>query len=333
MKTMKRMMRTLMVCAVAVAAPLAASAQTPGQAQAKDYPNKPVRLIVPFPPGGAVDLLGRLVAERLQTVHGYTVVVDNRPGASGHLGAELASRAPADGYTIVGGTIGIHAAYSIYSKLNYDPAKDLQPIMVLAENSNVVSVPANSPFKTIGDLLAAAKAQPGKVNFGSAGPGSSIYMVTALFEQKAGVKMNHVPYKGSGPALVDLMSGQIDVMFENLGSGMPHYRSGKLRPIAVTGAKRDPQLPDVPTIAESGVKGYEAGSWFTLAAPAGVPAEIIEKIGRDVRTALHTPEAAAKFQAMGVNKIANTPAEARAYFASETEKWTKVIKAAGVKLD
>jgi len=321
----KHFIRTLAVCALAFATPLGASAQ--------DYPNKPVRLIVPFPPGGIVDLLGRLVAERLQAVHGYTVVVDNRPGASGHVGAELASRAPADGYTIVGGTIGIHAAHSIYSKLNYDPSKDLQPIMVLAENPNVVSVPANSPFKTFGDFLAAAKAQPGKLNFGSAGPGSSIYMVTALFEQEAGVKMNHVPYKGSGPALVDLISGQIDVMFENIGSGMPHYRSGKLRPIAVTGARRDSQLPDVPTIGESGVKGYEAGSWFTLAAPVGVPTEIIEKIGRDVRSALDTPEAVEKLGSMGVNKVANTPAEARAYFAAETEKWTRVIKAAGVKLD
>jgi tripartite-type tricarboxylate transporter receptor subunit TctC len=323
MKSMTNILRALAVCALVAAAPVSA----------QKFPEKPVRLIVPFPPGGAVDLLGRLVAERLQAVHGYTVIVDNRPGASGHVGAELASRAPADGYTIVGGTIGIHAAYSIYSKLNYDPATSLQPIMVLAENPNVVSVPANSPFKTFGDFLAAARAQPGKLNFGSAGPGSSIYMVTALFEQEAGVKMNHVAYKGSGPALIDLISGQIDVMFENLGSGMPHYRSGKLRPIAVTGAKRDPQLPDVPTIDESGVKGYAAGSWFTLAAPAGVPAEIIEKIGADVRSALDTPEAAEKFKSMGVNKVANTPAEAKAYFASETDKWTKVIKAAGVKLD
>lgn len=323
MKSMTNILRALAVCALVAAAPVSA----------QQFPEKPVRLIVPFPPGGAVDLLGRLVAERLQAVHGYTVIVDNRPGASGHVGAELASRAPADGYTIVGGTIGIHAAYSIYSKLNYDPATSLQPIMVLAENPNVVSVPANSPFKTFGDFLAAARAQPGKLNFGSAGPGSSIYMVTALFEQEAGVKMNHVAYKGSGPALIDLISGQIDVMFENLGSGMPHYRSGKLRPIAVTGASRDPQLPDVPTIDESGVKGYAAGSWFTLAAPAGVPAEIIEKIGADVRSALDTPEAAEKFKAMGVNKVANTPAEAKAYFTSETEKWTKVIKAAGVKLD
>jgi len=325
MKSIKSVLRALAVSAMVAVAPAAASAQ--------DYPNKPVRLIVPFSPGGAVDLLGRLVAERLQAVHGYTVVVDNRPGASGHVGAELASRAPADGYTIVGGTIGIHAAYSIYSKLNYDPAKDLQPIMVLAENPNVVSVPANSPFKTFGDFLAAAKAQPGKLNFGSAGPGSSIFMVTALFEQQTGVKMNHVAYKGSGPALVDLMSGQIDVMFENIGSGMPHYRSGKLRPLAVTGLKRDPQLPDVPTVDESGVKGYSAGSWFTLAAPAGVPAEIIEKIGADVRSALATPEAMEKFRSMGMTKVANTPAEARAFFASETEKWTRVIKAAGVKLD
>ena len=333
MKTMPRLACSTLwstlwgLTASAVLAVLPASA-----AAQQAYPEKPVRLVVPFPPSGITDLLGRLVAERLQQVHGYKVVVDNRPGASGHVGAELVARAQPDGYTLVVGTIGIHAASSIYEKLNYDPTRDLEPIMILAENPNVVAVPANSPFRTFGDFLAAAKAEPGKLDYASAGPGSSIFMVTALFEQEAGVRMTHVPYKGSGPALVDLIGGQIDVMFENIGSGMPHFQSGKLRPLAVTSRQRDPQLPDVPTIDESGVKGYAAGSWFTLAAPAGTPSDLIERIGSDVRSALATPEATEKLKAMGVNKVAGTPAEARAYFASETEKWSKVIAAAGVKL-
>lgn len=308
---------------------LVALAAAPAWAQ--DYPAKPVRLIVPFPQGGVTDLLGRLVAERMKDA-GYTMIVDNRPGASGHVGAELAARAPGDGYTLMAGTIGIHAAYMIYDKLNYDPATELKPVMVLGDAPNVLVVPANSPFRTFGDFLAAAKAQPGKLNYGSAGPGSSIFMVTALFEQATGVRMNHVPYKGSGPALVDLIGGQIDLMFENLGSGLPHIRSGKLRALAVTGQKRDARLPDVPTVDESGVTGFAAGSWFTLAAPASMPDTLIEKVNADVRRVLSTPEALAKFDAMGVVKVADTPAEAAQFFAAERAKWSKVIETAGIKL-
>jgi len=290
-------------------------------------------LIVPFPPGGASDILGRLIAERLGTEYKQTVVVENRPGASGHVGAQQVAKSAGDGYTLLSGTIGIHAAYASYRKLGYDPATELQPIMVLGESPNIVAVPAASPYKTFGDFLADAKANPGKINYGSAGPGSSIHMVTALFEVASGARLTHIPYKGSGPALVDLIGGQIQVMFENFSSGMPHVRSGKLRVLAVTGAKRDPKLPDVPTIAEAGVPGYAGTSWFTLAAPSSMPRELVEKVNRDAQRVMATPEAAARLDALGVTFTPNTPAEAAAFLKSETVKWNRVIEAANIRLD
>jgi len=312
---------------------LAAALCIAGAAAAQDYPNRPIRLVVPFPPGGASDILGRVVSERLGPIYGQNIVVENRPGASGHVGAQLVAKAPGDGYTLMIGTIGIHAAYASYRKLAYDPAAELQPILVLGESPNIVLVPAASPYRTFGDFLADAKANPGKINYASAGPGSSVHMVTALFEVNSGARMTHVAYKGSGPALIDVIGGQVQVMFDNLSSGLPHARSGKLRALAVTGAKRDPKLPEVPTIAEAGLPGYSASSWFTLAAPRSMPAAMVEKVNKDVRRALAAPEAAARFDALGIIFTPNTPAEAAAFFKSETVKWNRVIEAANLKLD
>ncbi|MDP3084739.1 MAG: tripartite tricarboxylate transporter substrate binding protein [Rubrivivax sp.] len=309
----------------------AALAWQPAFAQA--FPNKPIRLVVPFAPAGIADILGRLLAEPLSQAYGQQVIVDNKPGASGHIGAQQTAQAAADGYTLVVGTIGIHAAHASYKKLSYSPANDLRPVTILAEAANVVLVPAASPYKTFADLLADARANPGKLAYGSAGPGSSIHMVTALFELMSGVRLNHVPYKGSGPALIDLIGGQIGVMFENIGSGMVHIQSGKLRALAVTGPAREPTLPDVPTLAEAGVPGYAATSWWTLAAPRGVPTALVEKIQQDVKRALSTPAAQARFDASGVRSVLNTPAEAASFFASETIKWNKVIEAAKLQLD
>jgi tripartite-type tricarboxylate transporter receptor subunit TctC len=300
---------------------------------AQDYPARPIRLVVPFPPGGATDILGRLMAERLGAEYKQSIVVENRPGASGHVGAQQVAKAPGDGYTLLAGTIGIHAAYASYRKLGYDPAAELQPIMVLGESPNIVAVPAISPYRTFADFLGDAKANPGKINYGSAGPGSSIHMVTALFEIASGARLTHVAYKGSGPALVDLIGGQIQVMFENFSSGMPHVRGGRLRVLAVTSAKRDPKLPEVPTIAEAGVPGYSGTSWFTLAAPRSVPPELVEKINRDAHRVWATPEAAARLDALGVTFTPNIPAEAAAFFKSETAKWNRVIEAANIRLD
>ena len=304
-----------------------------GTAAAQDYPNRPIRLVVPFPPAGVTDILGRFVAEKLGAQLRQSIVVENRPGASGHVGAQQVAKSPGDGYTLLGGTIGIHAAYASYRKLSYDPAAELQPVIVLGEAPNVVAVPANSPYRTFGDFLADAKANPGKINYGSAGPGSSTHMVTALFELSSGTKLVHVPYKGSGPALVDLIGGQIHLMFENFSSSIGHVRSGKLRALAVTTAKRDPKLPEVPTIAESGVPGYHATSWFTLAAPRSVPADLIERLNRETQRALATPEAAAQLDALGIAYAPNSPADAAAFFRSETAKWNRVIEAANVRLD
>jgi tripartite-type tricarboxylate transporter receptor subunit TctC len=302
-------------------------------AMAQDYPNKSIRLVVPFAPAGATDILGRIVSERLAPVYGQSVIVDNKPGASGHLGAQIVAKAPGDGYTLLVGTIGIHAAHASYRKLNYNPATELQPVMILGEAPNLVLVPANSPYKTFADFLADAKANPGKINYASAGPGSSVHMVTALFELASGVKLNHVPYKGSGPALIDLIGGQVQVMFDNMSSGMPHVQGGKLRALAVTGPRRDPRFPNVPTIAEAGVPGYSGTSWFTLAAPASMPPALVDKLNKDVQRVLASPEVVARYDKLGINYSPNTPAEAAAFFKSETVKWNRVIEAANLQLD
>ncbi len=330
---MKRrsLVRAAPLAALAGLGPLNPLAWATASAQA--FPSRPVRVVVPFAPAGIADILGRLIADPLGQLWGQSVVVENKAGASGHIGAQDVARAQPDGHTIMVGTIGIHAAHASYRKLAYKPAEDLRPVTILAEAANVVAVPANSPYKTFADFLADAKANPGKVTYGTAGPGSSIHMVTALFELMAGVRMTHVPYKGSGPALVDLIGGQIAVMFENIGSGMVHLRSGKLRALAVTGPQREPTLPDVPTIAEAGVPGYSGTSWWTVGAPAGTPNAVVEKLQQDIRRVTATPEARAKFEQLGVRPVINTPAEAAAFFASETIKWNKVIEAAKLQLD
>ena len=310
---------------------LAALAWRPAAAQA--FPARPVRLVVPFAPAGIADILGRILAEPLAQAWGQQVIVENKAGASGHIGAQQVAQAPGDGYTLVVGTIGIHAAYASYRKLAYNPATELQPVTILAEAANVVLVPAAAPYRSFADFLADARANPGKIAYGSAGPGSSVHMVTALFELMSGARLNHVPYKGSGPALVDLIGGQIGVMFENIGSGMTHIQSGKLRALAVTGAKREATQPDVPTVAEAGVPGYAATSWWTVAAPRGVPAALVEKIQQGIRRVVSTPAATARLDSLGVRGVANTPAEAAAFFASETIKWNRVIEAAKLQLD
>jgi len=304
-----------------------------GGAVAQDYPNKPIRLVAPFAPGGAVDILARIIGERLSTQYGHNVIVDNKPGASGHLGAQIVAKAPGDGYTLMVGTIGIHAAYKSYSKLTYDPATELRPVLIIGESPNVALVPANSKYKTFADFLADARANAAKINYASAGAGSSVHMVTELFQLAIGQRMGHVPYKGSGPALIDLISGQVDVMFDNMSSGMPHVQSGKLRVLAVTGSKRDPRLPEVPTIAEAGVPGYSGTSWFSLAAPASMPAALVARLNQDVQKVLASPEVVARYDKLGMNYTPNSPAEAAAFFKSETEKWTRVIEAAKIQLD
>ncbi len=304
-----------------------------GIAQAQDYPLRPIKLVVPNPPGGMTDLLGRIVSERLGSLYGQPIVVENKAGASGHIGAQQVAKSPADGYTLLLGTIGIHAAHASYRKLGYDPAVDLVPVTVLAESPNVVLVPAASPLRNFGELLARAKADPSSLNYATAGPGSSVHMVTALFETVSGAKVNYVPYKGSGPAMVDLIGGQVQVMFENLPTAIPHIQSGKVRALAITGDKRDPRLPEVPTIAEAGLPGYAALSWFTVAAPRGTPPAVIDKLARDLTRVLSVPEVMARLDTMGVSLVVDTPAHAKQFFQTETSKWSRVIQATKLQLD
>jgi tripartite-type tricarboxylate transporter receptor subunit TctC len=330
------MKRRALLGASAASAAFAASvagATWPTLSWAQAFPSKPVRIVVPLAPAGIADILGRMLADPLAQAWGQPVVVENKAGASGHIGAQEVARAAPDGHTLLVGTIGIHAAHKSYSKLTYKPTEDLRPVTILAEAANVVLVPANSPYKNFGELIADARANPNNLSYGSAGPGSSIHIVTALFELMANVRMTHVPYKGSGPALVDLIGGQIQVMFENIGSGMVHIKSGKLRALAVTGAKREATLPDVPTIAESGIAGYAATSWWTVAAPRGTPNAVVEKIAQDIQRVVATPQAAARLESLGVQAVANAPADAAAFFASETVKWNRVIDAAKLRLD
>jgi tripartite-type tricarboxylate transporter receptor subunit TctC len=297
-----------------------------------DFPSKPIRLVVPFPPGGATDVLGRIAARRLGDFYGKPVVVENKPGASGHVGAAEVARSAPDGHTLVAGTIGIHAAHRMYKKLTYNPAADLQPVTILAEQPNLLIVHPGVAANSIGELVALARARPGTLNYASAGPGSSIHMVTELFILATGVKLTHVPYKGSGPALNDLMGGQIQLIFENFPTGLPLVRGNRVRALAVTGAQREAVLPEVPTVAETVAPGFAATSWFTLAAPRGVPTSLVEKIQSDLKRALSAPEVGEELRAQGIGLVLNTPADAARFIASETDKWNRVIDAAKIEV-
>ncbi len=300
-------------------------------AYAQGYPEKPIRLVVPFTPAGSTTLLARIISDHLSPKYGQQILVENKPGAGAHLGAEFVARAPADGYTLLFGTIGIHAAHAIYPKLNYDPAKDLQPVLILVELPLVLVVNPNSPAKNVRDFIAMAKAKPGEINFSSAGSGSSTHLTGELFALMAEVKMTHIPYKGSAPAMQDVMGNQVHAMFEQLPTVLPQIQGGRLKPLGVTSKARLTQLPDVPTIAEAGVPGYESTSWFTIAAPAKTPAAIIQKLNADLNSMLKAPEIQARLAGLGMTAVGGSVEYAARHYASETEKWTKVIRTAGLK--
>jgi tripartite-type tricarboxylate transporter receptor subunit TctC len=303
-------------------------------AWAQDYPTKPIRIVVPFPPGGATDLLARAVAQRLTEKWGQAVIVDNRPGAGGNIGSELVAKAAPDGYTLEMGTVGTHAINaSLYAKMPYDHVKDFVPIVLVAAVPNVLVVNPSLPVKSVQELIAYAKANPGKLNFASSGNGTSIHLSGELFKVMAGVQMTHVPYKGSAPALQDLIAGQVQLMFDNLPPSLPQIKAGKLRALAVTTAKRSPALPDLPTIAESGLPGFESSSWFGLLAPAGTPQPIVAKLNAEVNAWLATPEAKEKLLASGANPAGGSPEDFAKHIAAETAKWQKVVKESGAKID
>jgi tripartite-type tricarboxylate transporter receptor subunit TctC len=301
---------------------------------AQNFPTKPIRLVVPFPAAGTTDILAREVAQRLSVLWGQSVVVDNRPGAGGNIGSDLVAKSAPDGYTLLMGTVGTHAINpSLYSKMPYDHVKDFVPIVLVAGVPNVLEVTPSLPVNSVADLIKLAREKPGQLNFASSGSGTSIHLSGELFKAMAGVDMTHVPYKGSAPAITDLMGGQVQLMFDNLPSSLQQIKAGKLHAIAVTSAQRAPALPNVPTIAESGLPGFEASSWFGILAPAGTPPAIVARINADVNQWLQTAEAKDKLLAQGAVAAGGTPADFAAHIRTETEKWAKVVKISGAKVD
>jgi tripartite-type tricarboxylate transporter receptor subunit TctC len=299
-------------------------------AQAQAYPDRPVRLIVPFSPGGTSDLLGRVVATGLSEALGTNVVVDNRDGAGGTLGAALGAKSSPDGYTLLLSHIGLAVNETLYTRKSYDALKDLAAISRLGETPCGVVVRNGLPVKTMRDLVALAKQQPGKITASSAGVGSAAHLALALLENQADVKFTHVPFKGGGPSMIAIVAGQLDFSIPAYPTAVPHIASGKLRLVAVTGAKREPSIPEVPTVAESGVPGYEFGIWFALYAPAGTPQPIITKLNQAVVKILAVPETRQRLARTGVNAETSTPAELGQYLRSEVAKWAKIAKAAGI---
>ena len=303
-------------------------------AQATAYPTKPIRLVVPFPAGGATDILAREVAKHLTDTWGQSVVVDNRPGAGGNIGSELVAKAAPDGYTLEMGTVGTHAINaSLYSKMPYDHVKDFVPVILVAGVPNVLEVNPAVPVNSVQELIAYAKANPGKLNFASSGSGTSIHLSGELFKVMAGVQMTHVPYKGSAPALQDLIGGQVQLMFDNLPPSLPQIKAGKLRALAVTSATRAPALPDTPTVAEAGLPGFEASSWFGVLAPAGTPPDIVNKLNAEIAKWLTSPGAKEKLASVGANIAGGTPEDFARHIQAETAKWAKVVKESGAKVD
>ena len=298
------------------------------------FPSKPLIIIVPFTPGGTTDILARIVGQGLSTEFGQSVVIENRAGAGGNIGAQVAAKAAPDGYTLFMGTVGTQAINaSLYKKMPFDPIKDFAPLTRVANVPNLLVANPAQPFKSVAELIAYAKANPGKVNFASSGNGTSIHLSGELFKTMAKVQMVHVPYKGSAPALTDLLGNQVGIMFDNLPSVIPHVRSGKLRPLAITTAKRSPELPDVPTIAESGLPGYEATSWFGLLAPAGTPAPVISKLNAAIVKVLAQADVRKRISDQGAEVYSETPEQFAAFIQAEGIKWGKVVRDSGASLD
>ncbi|MFJ5382017.1 Bug family tripartite tricarboxylate transporter substrate binding protein [Cupriavidus sp. CER94] len=305
-----------------------------GAQGADHYPSKPITYVVPFAAGGTTDLLGRLIGQRLSQVLGQSVVVENRAGAGGNIGSDYVAKAPADGYTLLGGTISSHAInVSLYPKMPYDPVKNFQPIALIGTLPNVLVVNANSPWKSVQDVIAAAKAKPGTVNFGSSGNGTSQHLAAELFANMAGLRMTHVPYKGSSQAVQALLGNQVDLVFENSVAAMPMIQSGKFRALATTGAKRAAELPDVPTMAESGLNGYEIVSWQAIFAPAGTPRPIVDKLSTEIGKIIRQPDVRARLASMGVEPSGAGPTELGNFQKSEVAKWANLIKVANIHLE
>jgi tripartite-type tricarboxylate transporter receptor subunit TctC len=293
-----------------------------------------VKIIVPFAAGGPADIYARAIGQKLQEALGQPFVVDDRPGAGSVIGTDAAAKSAPDGYTLLMGTVGTHAINpSLYAKMPYDHVRDFAPVILVAGVPNVLVVHPSVPANTVAELIAFGKANPGKLNFASSGSGTSIHLAGELFRVQTGIQMTHVPYKGSAPAIQDLLGGQVQLMFDNLPSALPQIKAGKLRALGVTSATRAAALPDVPTIAESGLPGFEASSWFGLLAPAGTPRDVVAKLDAEVAKWLASQDARDKLLAQGAIAAGGSPEDFSAHIAAETAKWAKVVKESGAKVD
>jgi tripartite-type tricarboxylate transporter receptor subunit TctC len=311
---------------------LAAGLAVAGASWAQAYPTKPIRFIAPFAAGGALDTLTRTIAARMQESWGQPVVVENRTGAGGNIGADLVAKAAPDGYTLVMGTIATHAInVSLYEKMPYDAVKDFAPVTIAASINNSLSVHPSVPAKNVAELIAYAKTNAGRLTFGSAGSGTSQHLAGELFKTMTGVDMVHIPYKGGAPAMVDLLAGQISMTFGDIPTALPHIRAGKLRSLAVTGAKRSPLLPDVPTIAEQGLAGFDVTAWFGVFTTAGTPRPVVNQLNAEIVRILNLPDVREKLIGIGMEPVTNSPDEFAAYVQSEIAKWARVVKASGAK--
>jgi len=295
------------------------------------YPNKSVRFVVPFAPGGGTDIIGRIVAQGLNETLGQPVVVDNRGGAGSTLGTEIAAKSPADGYTLLFGNISLAFNATLYTKLRYDTLRDLAPVTLAAVQPNIMVIHPAIPARSLKEFIELARANPGKFNYASAGTGSGTHLAAELLKLLTRIDIVHVPYKGTGPALTDLLGGQVNMMVSTFASALPHVKSGRMRALAVTTAKRSPATPDVPTLIEGGVAGYDYSTWYGLLAPAGTPRTVIDTLNAATHKVLRRDDIRQRLEQQGVDPIMNSPAEFAAYLRSETEKWGKVVKATGAK--
>jgi tripartite-type tricarboxylate transporter receptor subunit TctC len=312
---------------------LAAALLLAGAASAQTYPAKPVRFIIPFPPGGPTDILGRVVATQLSEAWSVQIVPDNRGGAGGNLGTELCAKAPADGYTACMLSIAQTISPSIYPKLGFDPNRDFAHVTLLATLPSLLVVHPSLPVRNVKELVALARAKPGALNYASGGAGTSTHLMMELFKLHSGVKIVHVPYKGTGPALIDQVAGIIEVAFSTVIAAQPFTQAGRLRPIAISTSERFPRLPDLPTVAESGVKGFDGGSWQGYIMPAGTPRDIVNRVNRDLVKLLGAAATREKILAMGGITQPQSPEQFTQFVRAETEKWARVVKAAGIRRD
>ena len=318
-------MLRIAIAALVLAASVSAAAQ-------ESYPNKPVRIVVPFAAGGVADLLPRIVGEKLAQKWGQPVIVENKVGAAGNIGMAEGARAAPDGYTLLLAPAGnLTVNPKLFPNLPFDTQRDLTPVTLLAQSPNVLVVHPSVPAKTVRELVAYAKASPGKLNFASPGEGSGAHLAGELLNLEAGIKAVHVPYKGIAPAVNDLLGGQVQVMFAGISTVIQHVKSGKLVALAIASAKRNPQLPEVPTVAESGIPGFDVTSWYGIVVRAGTPPAIVQKVQRDMTEALQSPDVKEKLAALGLEAVGNSPAEFDALIRAETKKWGDIVEKAGIK--